>query len=443
MTALHDRLTALADEAPTALPEPGLWDRGRRYQRVRRSGTAAIVVSACLAILVLGVTWLQATPPDRPGPADAQVGLPDRIWSPDPTPPGTDDAGPLGQLVAVIGTLDGVVGISAATGEYETLDLPGRALDIPGPTPADDELVGTATLWLSPDGTKVAYLLGGKPSDSGASDAVTGLAVQDTATGDVQRLPIDTEFGIVPDGVVWSTARNEQFVWLQYSQLVEPPRPDTSSATGEATIAWNLTTGKRSTMPYVSTGTLSSAGTGPDGFVVRRGDGLRLIRVPDDYGRPASRQQRPLGIPSFVDPSGTVVAGVKSQGSSDNDRQQPVFTAPFSQDGKGVHPVTEIPGVRAWEVVGWRDPGHLVVRQSTGERVVLRSVDVTTGAGTDLVELVPALNVRFATDLLAAPTYAASAPPHASDTWWRTGLLLAAVLAGAGGVVLWRRRVRP
>ncbi|MCW2794154.1 MAG: hypothetical protein JWO76_3252, partial [Nocardioides sp.] len=136
MTTLHDRLSRLADEAPVALPEPGLWQRGRRYRRRRRAGTLAIVGAAVLALGVLaGTTW-QRSSVDGPQPANSAPALPDRIWSPSPWLEGTDDAGELGQLAAIIdaergswiGKSPGLVGVSATTGEYRFLDLPDAAL---------------------------------------------------------------------------------------------------------------------------------------------------------------------------------------------------------------------------------------------------------------------------------------------------------------------------
>src|SRR4051794_28700803 len=118
MTTLHDRLADLAEDAPSGGPAPELWDRGRRYQRRRRTGGGVIAVVVALALAALGgLDWWRARP--EPMPASGTPALPTKIWMPGKWLPGTDDAGPLGQLAAVqvatrgtwTGDTDGVAGV--------------------------------------------------------------------------------------------------------------------------------------------------------------------------------------------------------------------------------------------------------------------------------------------------------------------------------------------
>ncbi|MGZ3527302.1 MAG: hypothetical protein ACXVAO_06330 [Vulcanimicrobiaceae bacterium] len=192
MTTLHDRLADLVDDLPTPPPGDDLWERGRRFHRLRRGGTLAIVATAVLALVAIaGLTWQRSSAPSpAPTPAGSPVGLPDRFYPPSPWLPGTDDAGPLGRLIAVVqaerggwgGTRQGVVGISASTGDYRFLDLP--------------DLAGGAV--LSADGRHVAYWVTGAVSGSAhvGSAPVVGVAVYDTVTGHVERQVVPTEHGL-------------------------------------------------------------------------------------------------------------------------------------------------------------------------------------------------------------------------------------------------------
>src|SRR4051812_8665492 len=105
MTTLHDRLADLADDAPPGGPAPDLWERGRRYHRQRRVGTLAIAGAACVALVAIaGLSWQQSGGlPEPAAPPSVERALPDRLWTPSPWLPGTDEAGPLGPLAAVVG----------------------------------------------------------------------------------------------------------------------------------------------------------------------------------------------------------------------------------------------------------------------------------------------------------------------------------------------------
>ena len=135
------------------MPDPGLWDRGRRYRRRRRAGTLAVAAAAVVLLALLGgTTWHRAAPPLQP--ATGPVGLPDRVWEPSPWLPAADRPGQLrrpdhGGAGAWTGIHGGLVGISATTGEYAFLDLPDAAPD------------GADAPTLSPDGRHVAYWLTG------------------------------------------------------------------------------------------------------------------------------------------------------------------------------------------------------------------------------------------------------------------------------------------
>ena len=131
---LRERLGALADAAPTTVSTPDLWRRGRRRQ-VRRALAATVAIAAVSTIVGIGGATI-ARKVESIGPVTSpseRMRLPDRFFSPSPWLKGTDDTGPIGPLVAVTYTVrrswrsssNGLVGVSATTGEYRFLDLPG------------------------------------------------------------------------------------------------------------------------------------------------------------------------------------------------------------------------------------------------------------------------------------------------------------------------------
>ena len=110
-----------------------------------------------------------------------------------------------------------------------------------------------------------------------------------------------------------------------------------------------------------------------------------------------------------------------------------------------------VPNTRGtWGVLDWLDSDTIVTLRRARDRAEMGSalyrVSVSTGESRELVRF-PALTYgggwQFATDLLDAPSVHAEAPPRPLDPRWMTGLAVATVVAAAGGVVLWRRRVRP
>ena len=97
MTTIHDVLSDLAEDAPEVMPDPGLWARGSRWHRVRRGGSVAIVLAACVLLLAVGlVSWRQSASPIRPAATGDAAALPSRLHDPSRWLPGTDEEGPLG-----------------------------------------------------------------------------------------------------------------------------------------------------------------------------------------------------------------------------------------------------------------------------------------------------------------------------------------------------------
>ena len=161
-TNLHDRLADLAEAAPSPTAGGDLWGRGRALGRRRTAVTVGSAL-ACLVLLVsTGFSWASLAPPQWAPATGGELEFPDRFFEPSPWLDGTDEAGPIGPLVAVIPakrrdwstTTNGVVGVSATTGEYRFLDLAGARTNPREPTDVE----------LSPQGGHVAYWITGKTS---------------------------------------------------------------------------------------------------------------------------------------------------------------------------------------------------------------------------------------------------------------------------------------
>lgn len=454
MTTLHDRLAELADEAPVALPAPGLWERGRRYGRVRRTGTAAIVVAACLALVVLsGVSWLQSVPPSRPAPAGSPVGLPDRIWQPSPWLPGTDSEGPLGQLVAVVSTDRGgwfgkdrgLVGISATTGEYRFLDLPDAVHDaFPDAT-------------LAPNGRHLAYWLTGETAGSpntGGGAPVVGVGVYDTATGAVRRHLIPTEHGLTPEILVWADESSLVFSAGQILGGDDDSLLEQSQSKNGSPLVWSIEARPRVLdLDGLDGNNILSA---VDGRLVVDDSYDGVFRIVDLDDPAADRRFVTidnLSTMPLLDAGGRRVAAVwggpAARGTS---MPNAVLAGPLVPRAAGQTEGAELKRVphsgQTFSVLAWLDDTHLAVVRRTNRccsSAVFR-VSVPTGDSVVLVRLPVdsfGSDVRFATDLLNAPSVHAERPQSPLDPRLVAGLALATAGVTVWALVRWRRRVQP
>lgn len=438
MTTLHDRLADLADDAPPGGPAPGLWDRGRQYHRRRRAGTAVIVGAAVLVLAtVVGIGWTQ-TPhevaPARPG---GELRLPDRLYTPSPWLPGTDETGPIGPVVAVLtstrGSEDsGIVGVSAA-GAYAFLDL--------------EDLGSTEEVEVSPNGRWVAYpLVGdpeGEPNTSTSEVAYVGLGVHDTVTGETERLEVRTEHGLQPATIAWGGST----VWWSWYQYVDGGDDGFArSVEGQDSgIAWDLASGEQrmfDNRDFPRLGEVSSLGESAISVSGRRLVESMIHAPETEIGRFDVRPE--LG--AFVSPDISRVALLEdTDDASMSGLAEPLaITEPRS--GRTLV-TSRVPGPRVERLLGWRDDGHVVIqafgRKSGGDYL---TVDVVTGERRPLMD--PGQQngeVRIPQDVWQAEVFDAPAPPDPMNP--RTVILLwgagaAVVLVAGAALVLWRRRVR-
>lgn len=444
MSTLHERLHELADDGPDGSVSAGsdeLWQRGRRLQRRRRAVSVTLV-----AVLVLGLGSLTTLVVDATAgrsipaaDADAVLGLPDRLYLPSPWTDGTDETGPIGPLVALVGaerrtswteeTID-VSGVSTS-GDYVFLDLESRASGS-----SFDNGVR-----LSPGGRWVAYAVTGETDEepySGDGDPVVGVAVYDSVTGETLREIVPTDHGLDVQDLVWI---GDTLV-TPYSQVRSWDEDGGVRLSGQRVHRWSP-----------ADGTVEPALARPDvpGFVeaTPAGDQVAVttgrrgyeIVAADGTAEAGPRLSTATEGPVHVSPDGRTVAMRADPDSPSLFSSEPgrLVSAPTAGEQAGV--ATDVGDVLVSEVAAWRDDDHVVAR--VADVPGLASVDVTTGEVEPLVELPQAYGMepQIAADAFAGPVFEAPEPDGPGDprriVWLGGGLLV--LLAGAA---LWRSRVR-
>lgn len=447
MTTFTERLHGLADDAPQggALDEGELWSRGKRLQRRRRVVTASFVAVLVLAIGSLATMVVDVVDrPDLPAAdTDAVLGLPDRLYIASPWTAGTDDVGPIGPLVALVGaerrtfwgdeTLE-VTGVSVA-GDYAFLDLESMATTI---DVRPDAL-------LSPDGRWVAYLLTGETSDEPYTldgDPVVGVAVYDTVTGETRRHPVASRHGLDRDDLVW-IGDTLLFRYLEYGDAgVERGETTSTSLEGGGVLRWDLVADTSTTAVYQDDPSYFTAVAWGSDVVVK--DRLRTFSIVSADGgvTPGPRLSVRSEDPVFVSPDGQRLATQIDDDGPDVYSGGPSVLGVADMNGDAAGVVRRVPQDPSATIIGWRDDSHLAVLPERAETGYV-SLDVDTGETSPLVELPMALRLQpqVAAEALQGPLFAAPEPDGPGDprriVWLGGGLVL--LLAGAG---VWRHRAR-
>jgi hypothetical protein len=477
-STLHDLLEELAAGATAgrAVGEPGadLWRAGRRHARVRRLGTVVIAAAAVLALAATGaITWHHTR---YPAPASTPSGaghLPSRLY-PQVSPhlPGTASAGPLGQLAALIqadrqgwgGKHHGFVGVSATTGTY-------RFLDLPGLVQADAHV---SSPLLAPDGEHVFYwsndgTIAGAAGESDRAANVAGFAVYDTTTGTVVQHPIATVHGLAPeDGEAWLDATH---VLLTYGQVMGGADDVVASSSSDhyASYIWDIGTGtvtQARGVPYAA----QVLGSDRSGQVVME-DNRTLLVDPATGAKAAYRSHwGDIGQIGSYRVALTARGRAAYAGPYRNAKGRLIQGVPGQLMVIGPHDRTPtlvpIPDQDTFGVAGWLDASHVAAVLCHGNTALMSrrrgdpsvrtaeaisSVDVRTGVTTDLVRFVVSAgpfdddecgdgDAQVATTLLTSPTRDFPPPPRPWSPWVPTGLGGGIALAAGLGLWAWRRR---
>jgi hypothetical protein len=445
MTTLHDRLDDLADTVDVAQQgsDLDLWTLGRMQHRRRQAG--AVLAGAAALVLAVGLGVLVGLPSstDRTTPpADVPFGelhLPRTVYAPSAWAPGTDEAGPLGP-VAAIGTAtraypegltgereqQSVFGVSAVDGSVRWLDLPEANLDD----------VGYGSLTVSPDGTKVGYVVTRQRSETtvpGSEILVEGWAVYDTVTGEALQLRDPEQPEIVgTGGFAIQFSGDSRYLQTNYSLIGSDTSRD------DSLVIWDVETGD----PTVVEGTgfywLPSLGSAPTKIVWSRNEGT--FSFDPATGETTTKPTTPR-IVTWSDGPGSDSAYIDRGERNKDDWRL------LSGDGR-ILPLDIHPGDLLW----WRNAHTVVVPDSSSN---VRFVDVRTGrtVGSFRLDVAPddrdrvLLSPLYAGDLWANDLVDGVEPPDYADP--RVNLsdvalvAVPAVLLGGAGLLLWRRRVRP
>jgi hypothetical protein len=426
MPTLQERFADLAEDAPASPTPTGIWTDGRRRARTRRVGTAAIVAVTVVALGALGgVASHQASTPPVAGQPGATAALPTQIHHPSPWLSGTGGQPPGRLSMLIPGKRGGVwsyhwgmVGVSATTGAY-------RYLDIPGCVQAGA---------LSSDGRHVVCLMGG---DSGDHDVVEGLGVYDTVSGDVAR---------------WTPPSGK----LRVNTIAWNGDHAISMSAGRTSYVWRY--GHGDPVPVDTRLGLTAgpgSGLGPDLYFAGRRAYLSLEPGPK-HRAVHIRLARSTPItghapPASLSPSGRQIAVVER-----SDTGGDLLVGDVAPSGQRTT-VARVPAPVQWPMlVGWADERHLMVInqvEPTGvsglgrddSRDALERVDVVTGETVRVSNLMNEQHsggVRLAASLLAVPPRDFPAPPsplnRRVEFWGGVGVLV----LGLCSLVLWRRRIR-
>lgn len=431
-------------QAPTPVDPAALWRQGRSRVRRRR-----IVIAATAVVLAVLGSLAVVRPEPRvvmPAGSPHAPAIPENIYRPNRFLAGVSKAGPPGRLAVIVpGSGDQGhrygrwYGISATTGAYVALDLPGLATD--------------SAMRLSPDGYRLAYWVTGPtrkktfgpptPSDAGGplpDRPAAGVAVYDTRDGTVVKHPALTDFGLATDVV------DVGLYWLDDDTLyvANGVRTGSNSANDFSAYLWTYRSGERR---LVSTGLaddVALAPAGPGDRVTRGVNGRYTVVDPD---------LRPAGASVLVPVHETVPDAVSIWGDrvvktgDDGGGFDRLLTGVL--DPRGQVRLVTVGKLVYPHLLGWLSPARVLVSAfaragNLDSTRGLYSVDLATQQVSRIGDVSSDLgddSMQVATSLLGNALVHGRKPPSLVDVF-RVPLVIGGVglLAVTGWLVVRRRR---
>lgn len=420
MSDLRSALHELAREgsAPHAVDPEALWRGGRT--RVWRKRGAGVVVAVVVALAAL-VSTSSIPEPHAAMPAGKShaPAIPVNIYQPNRFLAGISETGPPGRLAVVARGDHGWFGISATTGRYTALDLPGLAADAP--------------MALSPDGTRIAYGVTGptRKKSFGPGDGINvggpvprlpmiGIAVYDVRTGDVRKQVRQTDYGFLVGPF------DDQLSWLDQTRVEFGYYLAVGSNTSKpaGAFVWDL---QRNTVRRLPGAQLQDARyvptTDPSLFVRMRETNIVLT---NDHGTPSGARIQIKGWEGFG-PSSISVSRrfVVLTGPYGKGNPQRVSAAPRPSSRSFSTPLAPIGRLVAPTFIGWRSEASVLVVARKGvmydgflglpddDQPHLYEVALGTGKVDELgrVDRSVQETVQVARDLLGEPMVHGRKPP--------------------------------
>lgn len=382
-----------------------------------------------MVLVVIGGAWLwwprpAAIAPATPGSVEV---LPTELRAPGPWSTGEGVVGPI--VAAGLAQRHRAEGWSEVSTRFEmyaisAVDGRSRWLDLPGAHTPDRVLVDW---WaVSPDGRWLGW--------SRLTDDLEGLlgwSVLDTITGEVRTLDAHAD-----QSVAGETLQELEFSGdSRYLLTTHLPTPDSGLRTHVFT-AWDVTSGTRQLVEKPGTYWLPTLGSAPTGVVWSRGSTVHRSSVDD--GTHGERRYR-LGrhaVDASWGPDDRAFAWIGKDG-----KEWKLYAGSSMKRAR-----THETGVKARQILGWRDARHVVVDRDMTGRHGPRVVDIGTGqitipltygssnyAGNPPVVAAGAWDHR----LVAAPPLEGMGDPR---RFWHWGLYGIGGLTAIACLVWWRRR---
>ena len=398
---LYDAFERLADRAPgvDASVSSALrtWETAKRQRRraVASTSFVTVLVLVCLGAIGWAASALQQSLP-APASGGVSPAIPNELYVPSPWVQSTSDAGPIGPL-ALVGEAPhrtswthvddfSLFGVSATTGAYRFIDLPG-VIDQGG---ASQEYA------LSPDGREIGYWLGGHPGGQPGVTRAVGFAAYNTVTGRVTSHLVPTTHGLSGSWLVWSADSSRLVVDYgqyqdgggQYSRYYH-------------VLSWSPKTGNILRLVGLAGDVGAGPSAGPAGLSSFHSGGPVLTIVDPDVGRRTTLRVSIKGaFGAAISPDATMLAYNEDTSTSVEYNSSGAAQSSYV-DLAHIPPVSDLGA--PWRsqrldvhspkvgIVGWIDNSHLLLTTWTGSRlgtlhrVHFVSYDIRTGTSTDVI----------------------------------------------------------